>query len=86
MTTYNKEDGPALDEISIETLLDDPSRGMNTDISIIGIFCNDQRTHSSAARTSSRRIISAEEYIARARVIRAFCPPLRVRPFSPTSV
>ena len=45
VTTYNTEDGPALDEISIETLLNDPSRGMNTNVSI---FFNDQRrTYSS---------------------------------------
>lgn len=41
---------------------------------------------SRAAKTSSRSRISAFEYTARARVMRAFWPPESVRPFSPTSV
>ena len=41
---------------------------------------------STALRGSSSNTISASEYAARARDTRAFCPPLRLIPFSPISV
>jgi hypothetical protein len=41
---------------------------------------------SNAASTSSKIKICAFEYTALASVIRAFCPPLSVKPLSPTSV
>ena len=72
MRAYHEQDGAPLDQVTLKALPDDPFR--RVDIECGEHLCRGMREAAVMNRfklTSSRRRIFAEEYTARANVIRA---------------
>ena len=70
---YHQDDGPSLEEIAVETLVDDPAGSVNIksseDLNIGALGWSKWQFYVSLTSSSSK--ISADEYTARAKVIRA---------------
>ncbi len=81
--TYDQDDSTATEEVSLKALIDNPASRVHVEgsehlrtMSVSYALSTWLEGRDRRRLTSSSSKISAEEYTARASVMRAFCPPL----------